>query len=90
MLSHETMAPFPRRARVPRRARGAVLRLVRRRTFSIVVGLLLVLPAAWLRLGGQVDAWWIEGVSLVLGATGVALLLTGLTGPKPDWIDDGK
>jgi hypothetical protein len=84
MLSHETMAPFPRRAR------GAVLRLVRRRTLSIVVGLLLVLPAAWLQFRGRFDAWWIEGASLVLGATGAAFLWAGLTGPKPDWVDDGQ
>jgi hypothetical protein len=83
MLSHETMSP------VLRRGRGAVLRLVRRRTLSIAVGLLLVLPAAWLRFSGRFDAWWIGGVSLVLGATGLALLWTGLTGPRPDWIDDG-
>jgi hypothetical protein len=83
MLSHETMPPFLRRAR------GALLRLVRRRTLSIVVGLLLVLPAAWSQFRGRFDAWWIEGASLVLGATGVALLWNGLTGPKPDWMDDG-
>ena len=82
MLSHETMSP------VLRRARGAVLRLVRRRTLSIVVGLLMVLPAAWLRFRGRFDAWWIEGATLVLVATGVALLWSGLTGPGPDWIDD--
>jgi hypothetical protein len=73
-----------------RRARGAVLRLVRRRTLSIAVGLVLVLPAAWLQFCGRFEAWWIEGVSLVIGATGVALIWTGLTGPTPDWIDDGR
>jgi hypothetical protein len=78
------MSPFLRRAR------GALLRLVRRRTLSIVVGLLLVLAAAWLQFRGQFGAWWIEGVSLVLGATGAALLWTGLTGPTPDWIDDER
>jgi hypothetical protein len=55
-----------------------------------VVGLLLVLPAAWSQIGGRFDEWWIEGASLVLEATGVALLWAGLTGPKPDWIDDGS
>jgi len=55
-----------------------------------VVGLLLVLPAAWLRFRGRFDAWWVEGASLVLVATGVALLWSGLTGPGPDWIDDGR
>jgi hypothetical protein len=84
MLSHDTMSP------VLRRARGAVLRLVRRRTLSIAVGLLMVLPAAWLRFRGRFDAWWIEGASLVLVATGMALLWSGLTGPRPDWMDDGQ
>ena len=83
MLSHETMALSLRRAR------GAALRLVRRRTSSIVVGLLLVVPAAWLQFGGRFEAQWMEGASLVLGATGLAFLWAGLTGPKPDWIDDG-
>jgi hypothetical protein len=84
MLSHGTMSP------VLRRARGAVLRLVRRRTWSIAVGLLLVLPAAWLQFRGRFDAWWIDGASLVLVATGMALVWSGLTGPRPDWMDDGQ
>ena len=29
-----------------------------------------------------------DGLSLVVGATGLALLWTGLTGASPDWIDD--
>ena len=33
----------------------------------------------------------LAGVSaLVVGATGLALFWTGLTGPSPDWIDDGR
>lgn len=70
-----------------RRARGAVLRIVRRRTLSIVLGLLLIVPAAWIQFWGTFDAWWIEGASLVAGATGVALLWNGMTGTKPDWIE---
>ena len=31
--------------------------------------------------------WWAGGVALVTGATGAALLWTGLVGNKPDWID---
>ena len=84
MLSHDTMSPFLGRAR------GAVLRLARRRTRSIVVGLLLALPAGWVQFLGRSGSWWIQGVSLVVGATGVALLWTGLTGPKPDWMDEGQ
>jgi hypothetical protein len=29
-----------------------------------------------------------EGASLVIGATGLALIWTGLTGASPDWIED--
>jgi hypothetical protein len=73
---------------VMRRARGILLRLVRRRTAAIVVGLAIVAPAAWVEFSGRFGAWWIEGLSLVAGATGLAIFWTGLTGPSPDWIDD--
>ena len=72
-----------------RRMRGVVLRLVRRRALAIAVGVALAAPAAWVELAGRSDAWWVEGLSLVVGATGLALLWTGLTGVSPDWIDDG-
>jgi hypothetical protein len=72
---------------VLRRARGALLRLVRRRTVAIVVGTLLVVPAAWLEVSGRYGAWWVDGLGLVIGATGAAILWTGLTGVPPDWID---
>jgi hypothetical protein len=70
-----------------RRARGALLRLVRRRALAITVGAALALPAAWLELSGRYDAWWVSGLSLILGATGIALLWTGFMGARPDWID---
>ena len=72
-----------------RRARGAILRLVRRRALALTCGALLIAPAAWLHLSGRFDAWWIEGLSLVLGATGAAIFWTGLTGVPPDWVDEG-
>ena len=34
------------------------------------------------------DAWWVDGLSLIVGATGLALFWTGLTGASPDWVDD--
>jgi hypothetical protein len=71
-----------------RRARGMLLRLVRRRGLAIVVGLMLVGPAAWVELSGRFDVWWVEGLALVIGATGLAILWTGLTGASPDWVDD--
>lgn len=69
------------------RARGAVLRLVRRRPLAIGLGLAMVLPAAWVELGFVSASWWLEGVSLVVGATGLALCWTGLTGASPDWVE---
>jgi hypothetical protein len=70
-----------------RRARGWLLRLVRRRAAAIAVGATLAIPAAWIEFSGRYDAWWVGGLALVLGATGAALLWTGIAGPSPDWID---
>jgi hypothetical protein len=70
-----------------RRVRGFILRLVRRRRLAIVAGVALAAPAAWLELSGRSDSWWVDGLSLICGATGLALMWTGLTGAKPDWID---
>jgi len=72
-----------------RRIRGFVLRIVRRRALAIAVGLALALPSAWVELSGRYSAWWVDGLALVLGATGLAILWTGLTGAAPDWIDEG-
>jgi hypothetical protein len=70
-----------------RRVRGALLRLVRRRGVSITIGLALVAPSAWIEFSGHYSSWWIEGGALVTGATGLALLWTGLTGLSPDWVE---
>ena len=71
-----------------RRARGALLRFVRRRSFAIVAGAALLAAAAWLEWSGRYGAWWVDGLSLVLGATGAAILWTGIAGVRPDWIDE--
>jgi hypothetical protein len=70
-----------------RRLRGSILRLVRRRVLAIAVGLALAVPAAWVEFSGRYGVWWIEGLALVVGATGLAIFWTGLTGANPDWID---
>ncbi len=70
-----------------RRVRGVVLRLVRRRPLAILVGALLAAPAAWIEFSGRYGAWWIDGLALIVLATGVAVLWTGLTGVAPDWVD---
>jgi len=70
-----------------RRVRGFLLRLARQRSAAIVVGAALAAPALWIEIGGRGNAWWIQGLALVLGATGAALLWTGVMGSRPDWID---
>jgi len=65
-----------------------ILRLVRQRALAILVGLALALPAAWVEFSGRYDMWWAQGLALVLGASGLAILWTGLTGASPDWVDD--
>jgi hypothetical protein len=69
------------------RLRGILLRLTRRRRRTLAVGTILVLPAVGSQLGGGYSAWWAEGLSLVLGATGLALIWMGVTGASPDWIE---
>lgn len=54
----------------------------------MALGLALILPAAYLQWSGRFTAWWVDGMSLIAGATGMALFWTGLTGPSPDWVDD--
>jgi hypothetical protein len=72
-----------------RRARGAILRIVRRRPWAVAIGTMLAAPAAWVEFSGGLGAWWVDGLSLIAGATGVALLWTGLMGPRPDWVERG-
>jgi len=69
------------------RARGVLLRLVRRRWLSVALGVALALPAGWVELGGGSGAWWSDGLALIVGATGLALVWTGLTGPSADWVE---
>jgi hypothetical protein len=72
-----------------RRGRGLLLRFIRRRLLAAATGLALVVPAAWIEWGSAGDSWWMSGVALVLGATGAALLWTGIAGVPPDYIDAG-
>ena len=70
-----------------RRMRGALLRLVRRRPLAVAAGVVLAAPAVWLEVSGRSGAWWVDGLSLVLGASGAALIWTGLVGLGPDWTE---
>ena len=74
-----------------KRLRGSVLRFVLKRPAAIALGLILIAPAAWLLVQ---DLPWespaTDGMGLILGATGIAFLLAGIGGRRPDWIDDGQ
>jgi len=70
-----------------RRTRGAVLRFVRRRPLAVCAGLVLVIPAGWIEFTDASVPWWASGAALIGGATGLALIWTGLFGLKPDWLE---
>ena len=71
-----------------RRARGALLRAVYSRRIAAVVGGLLTAVFVALRL---IEFDWesrlSDGLGLIIGATGVAMLLAALGGRRPDWVD---
>ena len=71
-----------------RRPRGALLRLARARGTAVTTGTVLLAPSVWLFVGDYGwESWVSDGLGLVLGATGAALILVGLGGRRPDWID---
>ena len=71
-----------------KRLRGWLLRLVLNRALATVLGSSLLIPAAWLVLQ---DLPWetstTDGLGLIAGATGAALLLAGIGGRRPDWLE---
>ena len=71
-----------------KRLRGWLLRLALKRPVAIGLGLGLLVPAVWLLVQ---DLRWetpvTDGLSLILGATGAALLLAGTGGRRPDWFE---
>ena len=71
-----------------KRLRGSLLRFVLKRPAAITLGVLLVVPSLSLLVQ---DLPWetpaTDGLGLVLGATGVAFLLAGIGGRRPDWIE---
>lgn len=73
---------------VVKRFRGRLLRLVLKRPVAVGLGLVLLAPAAWLLVEDY--AWenaTTDGLGLILGATGAALLFAGVGGRRPDWVD---
>lgn len=69
-----------------KRLRGWLLRLVLKRPVAIGLGLCLLAPSAWLLAQ---DVRWespmTDGIGLIMGATGAALVLAGIGGRRPDW-----
>ena len=71
-----------------RRTRGALLRLAQARLVAGLVGTLLVsVSAGLLLLEFSWESWLSDGFGLVVGGTGAALVMTAISGRRPDWID---
>lgn len=71
-----------------RRVRGTLLRAALRRSTAILIGAVLLIPAAAVTLlDFDWETWVTDGLSLIAGGTGAALVLTGLAGRRPDWVD---
>ena len=71
-----------------KRLRGSLLRFALKRPAAITLGALLLAPSVWLLVQ---DLPWetpvTDGLGLIAGATGVAFLLAGIGGRRPDWIE---
>lgn len=69
-----------------RRLRGALLRFAYRRRVAFLVGAGATGAAVWIGVGDY--AWesaLTDGLGMLVGATGVALMLTAAGGRQPDW-----
>ena len=68
--------------------RGAILRGARSRAVSLAVGIVLAAPGAVLTFGDFPRLPpFATGLGLILLATGVAFILIGLLGRRPDWTE---
>lgn len=71
-----------------RRLRGALLRLAFNRAAAFALGLVCAVGAAWLAvIDASWESWVSDGLGLVAGATGVALIVVALGGRRPDWVE---
>ena len=65
-----------------------LLRVALSRVPALITGVALAAPATVVALG---DYPWesslTDGLGLIVGATGVALIVTGITGRQADWVD---
>lgn len=71
-----------------RRWRGTLLRLAFDRAAALTLGLVCAGGAAWLAIiDASWESWVSDGLGLVAGATGVALIVVALGGRRPDWVE---
>ena len=71
-----------------RRARGLLLRLARTRVAAGVVGIVLIAFSFGLLLCEfSWESWVSDGFGLVTGGTGMALVITSISGRQPDWVE---
>ena len=62
-----------------RRVRGWLVRAVLHRTTALILGFLLCAPAVWLWWREyQWERWYTDGLGLVVGATGLALIVAAI------------
>jgi hypothetical protein len=74
--------------RLMARVRGAILRLAYARLAATCVGAAMLLGALALVLREfSWETWATDGLALVAGATGAALIVIGLQGRRTDWIE---
>ena len=71
-----------------RRLRGALLRLAFNRAAAFALGSVCAGGAAWLAvIDASWESWVSDGLGLVAGATGAALIVVALGGRRPDWVE---
>ena len=71
-----------------RRARGLLLRLARARVAAGGVGIVLIVFSSGLLLYEfSWESWVSDGLGLVAGGTGMALVITAISGRQPDWVE---
>ena len=73
---------------IARRARGSLFRLVQARVIGALVGgLLFTCSAILLLFDFSWESWLTDGLGLVFGGTGAAIMMFALGSRRPDWID---
>ena len=71
-----------------RRLRGALLRFTQRRLLATISGIAIAAPGVILLFFDYIwETGITDGLALIVLATGLSLVLIGLIGRQPDWVD---